>query len=628
MPVFMLAGQSNMLGWSVGKPSPDEPQLPGVWTFGITDTKHCNSVHLRQLPGRKGVPACDRACESWAPYQPMQQQMGLCGKAVVDKAVVGGPGPELGFARVMHDGLPAILPGSRGNRSFGILKLAIGASSMIDWEPSNDNGTRLWNTVEMVVRRALRGDFYVPVPATSPDASFRPAGPPSGTNLTSQCVRVQGLAWMQGEADALSVPVADKWEERFRHLVSRVRALVGSPQLPVVVARILTSNQARFRPGGVIVRERQLHMASSSPFFDWVDTDDLPINSRATTSRGVLHLNLQGVISLGARLGAAMLRLLARRTGFTPPANCSRVALPMCYEDDGSRCALEALPVAAARNAVGAWWWEEASIGLIYVDVRVGGANVSSMLRPNIRQIQRIAPTLPITLWLGPHTGVPQGVLDSLGRKGQRRMLPGHLNGMSGRAYAVLHSPFRYTLNLDSDSWPCPRALDLVRSVLGSADIVWTRAPRFPCGGVHGGGCYKYVTPAITPLLDEYSSFAERNIATISVFRNSSAVQAWLRDVMAIYEAQNKRLALFKGSDQPAWREGFFLHRHTLTERLLPREVACRRHNIFHNDSACQCLCDCSSCMVPARANPTANRTALSACRQIMLLLPTFRATY
>lgn len=310
------------------------------------------------------------------------------------------------------------------------------------------------------------------------------------------------------------------------------------------------------------------------------------------------------MITLGVRLGSAMLRVLARTAGYTPVTNISLegpVALPgVCYSDNGSRCPVEPLRKGTIRQParMSASWWEEVSIGLIYVDVRAGGTNVSGMLAPNIRQVRRIAPTLPIDLWVGPHTSVPTDVTEALGLFGQRRLLPGHLTGMSGRAHAVLHSPYHYTLNLDSDSWACPRALDLVRSVLGSADIVWTRAPRFPCGGIHGGGCAKFVTPAIAPLLAEYVSFSERNIATISVYRNSSALQVWLLDVMSIYEVQKKRLALYKGSDQPSWREAFFLHRHSLTERLLPPEVACRRHNIHRNDSECQCDCDCSPCMV------------------------------
>lgn len=154
MPAFVLAGQSSMLGWGIegidalqnvsyqhlGRP------LPGVWSFGITDVHHCGYMHQKFSGCKAGCHACDIGCESWAPFEPTRGQVGFCAQARMGALyAVGGPGPELGFAQVLHDGLPAIMReaaiGANLNRSFGIIKLAVGRTSMVDWEPANPNSS-------------------------------------------------------------------------------------------------------------------------------------------------------------------------------------------------------------------------------------------------------------------------------------------------------------------------------------------------------------------------------------------------------------------------------------------------------------------------------------------------------
>lgn len=118
------------------------------------------------------------------------------------------------------------------------------------------------------MKQALRGNFRLPAahPGLYLPNSTSKMPWSNGTRLSSQCVKVQGFAWMQGEADALEASRASMWATRFQILVQRLRLIVGNPKMPVVVGRIRAPLQNTQK--GAIVREQQVHLASSSPFMD------------------------------------------------------------------------------------------------------------------------------------------------------------------------------------------------------------------------------------------------------------------------------------------------------------------------------------------------------------------------
>lgn len=249
-----------------------------------------------------------------------------------------------------------------------------------------------------------------------------------------------------------------------------------------------------------------------------------------------------------------------------------------------------------------------ASVGfdVHYIDSRAGHGSVPLAILAPLAQWAHLAPEVPIVLWTTRGTKVPETVLAALGKDGSHLLLPAHFGegaraAFRGKSHALAHSKYPYALHLDLDSWPCARSIALLQSLQGTADVVWSAAPRFPCGGIQGGRCGLHVSAELDldPELQLFRQFRERNTGTLLLTRRSPTVLAWLAAVDRIY---SRHLAggvpLYHGiAEQPAWREATFLWRHNLTERLLPSAQACRHSaGVAHNDSPCGCLCECSDC--------------------------------
>lgn len=470
---------------------------------------------------------------------------------------------EFGYARVLRDGWWAAT--IDGNASVGVLTIfAEFAGGMAGWDPDAVNSSRpLWRRLEQAIKQAM-----APTP---------------------QCARILGMAWIQ---EPPQPGLAAAWVEQFAHFVKRVRQITSKSDLPIVAA--MTGVETISPDGATDVNRYLPNLSNSLPLVTPVSTDDLSVKEVFTA---------RGALGLGARLGAALLRTLSRVTAHAPIIEPGLHAPPLCYRDDGSRCDPSPVQVTAATSgADDRPWWERVDIGLMLTDVRRGGANASSNWPKSIRQVRILAPTLRVTLWIGGQTGISsdlRAALDEHEHADLRRTLPTHLNGMSARPFALLHSPYHYTLHLDSDAWPCGGFMDLARLMLDSADVVWTVAPRYPFGGYHGkGGVFYFVSEAINPVANEFYGFPERNIGTFALFRNSSTVASWLVDVARLYELQKTRFQLYKESDQPAWREGFFLYRHVLTERLLPATISCRhKYGPTIQNRSYTCMCSTGSCV-------------------------------
>ena len=63
--------------------------------------------------------------------------------------------------------------------------------------------------------------------------------------------------------------------------------------------------------------------------------------------------------------------------------------------------------------------------------------------------------------------------------------LPVGMNGYIGKAYALLHSPWPYTILFDGDSQVCPGWIEATIHpwLLSGADIMWTLAPSLQSAG-------------------------------------------------------------------------------------------------------------------------------------------------
>ena len=231
----------------------------------------------------------------------------------------------------------------------------------------------------------------------------------------------------------------------------------------------------------------------------------------------------------------------------------------------------------------------------------------------NIRRLllQTQPHILTATLWLGSHDAQPQ-LQDPLASRLAVGRVPDsfggvRMNGYIAKAWALMESHTAqngFTILFDGDVYPCDRWVDYLASqaLQGSVDVVWSlEAEGVRCSGYANRSCTLAVSPSIAQNatnLAEFAAFGERNSGTIFAVRRSDATLAWMRDAVRIYGelvsskfvAGNNHLA-----DQPAWRESFFLHRHVLRERLLPRSRACHKMAIAPPGN-CSCWCGCSAC--------------------------------
>ena len=183
--LWVLAGQSNMEG--VGDLLDVEPPSPYVHVFDMADRWHVAEEPLHWLVDSPDLCHCELTGEA--------QQRAM---AEERRSRTKGAGLGLPFAAAMVQatGVP-----------IGLLACAHGGTSMQQWNPAlkAQGGGSLYGSMLGRVQRA------------------------GG--------RVRGLLWYQGESDA-NPDDAKLFAERFRKLVTEVRADFGDPNLPYYTVQI------------------------------------------------------------------------------------------------------------------------------------------------------------------------------------------------------------------------------------------------------------------------------------------------------------------------------------------------------------------------------------------------------
>ena len=273
------------------------------------------------------------------------------------------------------------------------------------------------------------------------------------------------------------------------------------------------------------------------------------------------------------------------------------------------------------------------TMGLVIVDVRSDGT-IGSRLAPQVERLLHIT-DLEVEVWIshkaqsGHATTLP---ILSANRVHVRPMvyeyihslnitkkldMQGTYGGYIGKAYALKESRFDVPILLDGDVWACDADthnnktgfVQHVKKHLLSEnnDVLWTKAP-YPFGGVGGRkNARAHVHPSIATMQDEYQKFGERNSGTIvAVQRIRRSVQQWLQLTLDIYVEHMTLESKFfitgngKMTDQPAFREAFFVFREELQEYILDRKLGCRPVKNYN----CHCACVCTSCLLIHQKEP------------------------
>jgi len=236
-----------------------------------------------------------------------------------------------------------------------------------------------------------------------------------------------------------------------------------------------------------------------------------------------------------------------------------------------------------------------ANLGLVLVDSR-GNGTVPGMVLVSLQNAQSTAPFVPIELWIGPSTGLSDEMhnylrlhsatiaLRVLPKLGHIKVAPsldlsGTAGGHVGKAYALLNTNFEYAVVFDGDVLRCPGWAESLVSkwqARPNHDLFWSHTHSL--FGATGGHNDLYVSDAsIDPVLEEYKHFPEHDSGSGVMVRKSNATRAFLRTVLELYVKQNRVPGMLRQSytDQAAFREAAFLHRHRLQVVLLDNNVFC-----------------------------------------------------
>jgi sialate O-acetylesterase len=177
-----------------------------------------------------------------------------------------GHSPYLSFSRALHRVL---------GYPIGLIQTALGNTPLDQWNPAENPDAPLYRNLLHCVR--LAGG------------------------------RVRGLLWYQGESDT-NPGLAETYESRFADFVRRLRADLGSPDLPIVLAqsnRYTGPQSPEEHRGWSLVREAQRN-ARKLGHVAVVPTLDLPLSDDC-------HTSPEGNLLLGARKAEAALAMVYGR---------------------------------------------------------------------------------------------------------------------------------------------------------------------------------------------------------------------------------------------------------------------------------------------------------------------------
>ncbi|KYG02169.1 hypothetical protein BE20_51475, partial [Sorangium cellulosum] len=323
--LFVLAGQSNMVGYGVGTALPAELQSqPDIWY------DHHNP------DAREGGPYAAATSTDWGPLEP--------------KGEARRYGPEITFGHAMAAAYP--------EHRIAIVKLAQGGTNLVDhW------GRGLGPDPEVLYKSQLYHALLGKLDSATYTGDRALRYPDEPTRLDNALARLEseghdveiaGLLWMQGENEA-GWAAAFSYGDTLRGFIAAIREDLGAPGLPVVLGRI--SDNLYPANGGPIaagkeanidaVRAAQVAVAEEDPRVAWVDTDDFAPRRADDT----WHFDSAAYQLLGERFAEAYLALVGE-TGSPGASSANSAASAGAGGGDGAAGASGS--TVAAGSAAGA----------------------------------------------------------------------------------------------------------------------------------------------------------------------------------------------------------------------------------------------------------------------------------
>jgi hypothetical protein len=229
--LFLLGGQSNMAGNGFTKDLPKTPEYD----------------EYRSFPGKVSI--WNAKEKKWTPL------------------IIGSRfGPEIGFAHTLSSALP--------DKHIGIVKYAVGGTSMDQWTPGGALYTR------------LLGDFQDAL-KSAPD------------------ITLAAMLWHQGESDTDAEDVAKAYQDKFIHFIKMIRKDTQQADLLFIYGQINPARSFRGVPRFLhadIVRKAQQELRLPNAIM--ITTDDCAMN------KDNLHYSAKGQLEMGKRFAETYLKVV------------------------------------------------------------------------------------------------------------------------------------------------------------------------------------------------------------------------------------------------------------------------------------------------------------------------------
>lgn len=246
--IIIVAGQSNALNWHADASLLDSSSV---------DTLIKYFYHTGLPPTRSGSPINSTSGNKWTTLSHQTQDP----FTAYNEHFFG---PEMTLSRNLYTEI----------ENLAVIKTVYAGTSLAkDWKKGEVSGNELYSLMMAQIDTA--------------------------TNLLTQngiSYKFEGFFWMQGESDAANSTYANNYHSNLEEYIQDVRTDLNTPNLKFILGRIGNSSSY---PHKEVVRTTQVNVANDDSYTEWVNTDDLPLDTDN------VHLLAEGEIQLGQRMADA-----------------------------------------------------------------------------------------------------------------------------------------------------------------------------------------------------------------------------------------------------------------------------------------------------------------------------------
>lgn len=285
LKVFILAGQSNMVGSGIVTADPNRNEGKGTLEYLVK--QEATAEKYAHLVDKKG--AWKPREDVWITYFDRVGMLGVGYGAREDTI-----GPELGFGCVVGDHFeePVLL-----------IKVAWGGKAIgAEFRPPSAGGEvgESYTALFAEVKRVM----------TELDEIF--------PKLKYDEVELLGIGWHQGWNDRVNQAFNDAYEENLSHFIRDARKELELPELPFVIAETGMSGHKETHPRAVSLMKAQAAVAQREEFrgnVAFVGTKDFWRDKADSPSGQAYHWNnnAETFYLIGEGMGQAMLELVAAK---------------------------------------------------------------------------------------------------------------------------------------------------------------------------------------------------------------------------------------------------------------------------------------------------------------------------